>query len=162
MRKKILGLVMAALAIGTVGAYAQTESQCSSASCTSTEKQCKKEKKEKCHKKGPRQERVDPFTGIQLTQEQQQKLDNLKAERKAKKEAAKKEEKQAKAAEKKQFDAQVAEILTPEQYNQYKANCETIKAQKKEKKDKVGKAKRGGKGGHPDSRMEKPMAPTVK
>lgn len=145
MKKKILGLVMVSLVIGTFGAFAQNETKCNNTSCEQTEKKCHGDKKQKCHgdKKHDKKQSVNPFTGIQLNAEQEQKINDLKAERKANKEAQKKANKEARSAEKKDFDAKVAAILTPEQYSQYQANCEKIKSQKKDRKAKIGKMKKG-------------------
>lgn len=65
---------------------------------------------------------LDPFAGIELTAEQQKKLDNLKADRR--KEAAKLKEKTAeeKREIRAEFDKKIKGILTEEQYAKYKAN----------------------------------------
>lgn len=157
MRKNVLGLIMAALAISSFGAFAQNETANSSATCQQTTATCKntdgecaKNKKDgkKCKKDGKklkkdgkkgnaRMQRMNPFDGIQLTAEQQAKLDALKAERKASKEAAKKASKEARQAERKQFDEKVAKILTPEQYAQYEKNKKAQKVKKAGAKGKV-------------------------
>lgn len=140
MRKKVLGLVMAALAISTFGAFAQTETQQTKPSCEQTAT-CKKDKKE-CrkgegkHKKGPRMgsEKKNPFEGIQLTEQQTQQLEQLKAERKAQKESDEKNRKEAREQERKAYNEKIAKILTPEQYAQYEENCRKMKAAKADKK----------------------------
>lgn len=161
MKKKVLGFVMAALAISTIGAYAQTPAQ----ECTSTEqcqKTCNKDKKDKKDRKsGMRKgnpDRMNAFEGIELTADQQTKIQKLRAEQKANrmadKEAKKAAKKEAKEQSRKEYNEAVAKILTPEQYAQYQANCEKMKAQKKEKKDRkkegkgdrAAKAKKGDKG----------------
>lgn len=174
MRKKVLGLVMAALAIGTTGAFAQSENQQSKATCeqVSENGECKKGKKEctkdsgeckkakgdrhkgikgdkKFRKDGRKAEKRDgkanPFEGIELTAEQQQQLDALRAERKAQKDAVKEAGKEAKAQQQQQYDEKIAQILTPEQYNQYKANREGLKDRKKAMKAKTEKMREGKK-----------------
>lgn len=149
---------MAALTISTFGAFAQSEtSQANAAVCEQTSnecsadtKECKKDKKDKKHcKKGERKgeckgkkgQRQNPFQGIELTADQQQQIDALRAEMKAAKEAGKKADKEAKAEARKQYDEKIAQILTPEQFTQYKANCDKMKDRKKGVKERVGKAK---------------------
>lgn len=166
MRKKVLGLVMAALTISSIGAFAQNQTSDNKPACEQTSEchkgkkdgKCKKDGKKDGKKKGDRKhgDKVDglnPFEGIQLTSEQQQKVDALKAERKAKmkaekgkKEADKQAAKEARQQEKAQFDAQVAEILTPEQYTQYQSNCDSIKAKKQRMKAASKKYKKAHKG----------------
>ena len=145
MRKNVLGLVLAALAFSTFGAFAQTETsetkaRCEqvAADCKKGEKHCKKGDKD-CRKgkadgKKKRGMKGDAFAGITLIPEQQQKVDALRAERKAAKEKAKKERSEAKAQEKKEFNEKLATILTPEQYAQYQANCDSLKARKQQMK----------------------------
>lgn len=179
MKKKTLGLVMALLTIGSFSAFAQSETSnktnCTTEqSCTaSSEKECKKEGKKKCKenkkeckknkdckKKGERVKgegdqakkkmQKNPFNGIQLTPDQQQKIDNLRAERKSQKEANKEarknltpeERKAAKKQAREQFNAEVAKILTPDQFKQYEENC---KKAKEGKKNKVKHASKDGK-----------------
>lgn len=166
MRKKVLGLVMAAMAISTIGAFAQTEVQNTKAACEQTAANCNKDKGDcKKGKKGAKgdfkkgkKERVSPFAGIQLTETQQAQIDALKAERKADKEKAKKADKEARAEAKKQFDTKLAQILTPEQYAQYQSNCEAKKAAKKDKmQKKVKKMHKAGK----DIKGERTKSATV-
>lgn len=146
MRKKVLGLLMAAMAISTIGAFAQSENTTETTVCTAQKGECQKEGKgKKCHKKGDRKAKMNAFEGIELTQEQQQQIAQLKAECKAKKEADKAEKKKAKAEARAQFNEKVSQILTPEQYAQYKANCDSIKANKKSDK-KIKKKVMGKKG----------------
>ena len=142
MKKKVLGLLLGAMAISTFGAFAQTEQQPDNKKCEQTShKCCKANKDKKDLKKGDvrkdQKGAFNPFEGIVLTAEQQQKIDNLKAERKAQKEAAKKERKEANAKERKEFDKKVEEILTPEQYKQFQSNCEKFKGKNKDFKRKA-------------------------
>lgn len=152
MRKKVLGLVMAAIAVSTFGAFAQSQPSQSQVACEQVEGKCPKAKKDKKCKgdsdcKRGKKDRFNPFEGIELTAEQQQKIDQLRAERKANKENAKKAKKEARAQEKKQFDEKMAQILTPEQYAKYEANCKAAKPGKlgktKAKLDKSQKARKG-------------------
>ena len=154
MRKKVLGLVIAALSFSAFGTFAQSEVQTGKASCEQTsnckkgDKNCKKVKKDgknfKKEHKGhdSKMSRINPFDGIELTAEQKQQIEALKAERKAKmgkekdkREAQKKAAKEARAQEKMEFDKKVAQILTPEQYAQYQSNCQSIKTNKEISKD---------------------------
>lgn len=144
MKKKLLALVMGALVLGSVNVMAQSEPK-----AAKVEAQCTKAKEVKrdC-KKGERRD-LNPFTGIQLTQEQQAQLDNLRQQRKDQKEEAKKAEKEAKAKNREAFNAEVAKILTPDQFAQYKANCDSLKARKmdgKKFKAREHKGKHDGKG----------------
>lgn len=154
MRKNILGLVVAALAFSTFGAFAQQETtskegvkteQCckhkdgkkdGKKECKKDSKDCKKGKdgKRKFDGKRERPNRMNPFTGIGLTAEQQQKIDQLRAEQKAKSESRNKESKEARKKDREAFNASVEKILTPEQYAKYKANCDSIKAHKQKHK----------------------------
>lgn len=169
MRKKVLGLVMAALAISTFGAFAaqqteqpKTEQQ---APCCKEKKGDQKKGDKKGHKKGDKKghkmaqgPKLNPFTGIQLTPEQQQKIDQLKADRKAKREAGKKADKEVRKAEREKFNAEVAKILTPEQYKIYQANCDSLKAKKADFAKKKGERKDkkdGRKGGPKGPKAEK-------
>lgn len=143
MRKKVLGLVMAALAISTIGAFAQTENASSSnETCTEQTSECcnssKDKKKKGDKKKGDRKKgdkgeckkaKRDFFKGIELTEEQRQQIDALRKERQAKRDA----DKEAKEKEREEFNAEIERILTPEQYEIYKQNCENLKSKKHSK-----------------------------
>ena len=144
MRKKVLSLIVAAMTIGTLGAFAQSET--TNPTCEKATSECciqgnkefkgKHDGKRKFDKK---RKDFNPFEGIELTAEQQQQISALKEERKAQKEADKKAKKEACAQQKKQFDEKVASNLTPEQYAQYQANCEKRKDCKKSLKVKAKK-----------------------
>ena len=145
MKKTILALAFAVISLGTISAFAQTESSAPQ-QCEQTQKPCCKGEKGK-KKHGDRQQsRVSPFQGIELTAEQQQQIDKLRAERRAKADEAKKAKKEAKAQERSDFDNAVAQILTPEQYAQYKANCDSIKAKRGKAVGKAKAHKKGNKG----------------
>lgn len=146
MRKKVLGLVMAALTISTFGAFAQTEVQVESINLEQVSKDACKDKKDKkgkkdCKKGDRKGEKkkgkkgsFNAFRGIELTAEQQQQINQLKNERKAKVEAEKKASKEAKELAKKEFTASVEKILTPDQFKQYQANCDSLKLKKEARK----------------------------
>ena len=144
MRKKVLGLFMAALAVSSIGAFAQSESRQSG---EEVKKECCKEKKEKkeCHKlkkeckerKDFRKEaRVTPFKGIQLSAEQQAQIDQINAERKANQKKIKADKKDAFEKERQAYDEQIAKVLTPEQYKLYENNKANMRAHKQDKMKK--------------------------
>lgn len=156
MKKKVLALVVAVLALGSTSVFAQSQSQ----SCPPQQKECCKDKKDKKDRKDKKDKKGNkkhgnPFEGIQLTPEQQQQIDNLRAEQKAQKKAnreagkelSKEARKEAKTKARQEFDAKVQKILTPEQYAQFKKNCEAQKAKKemkkKDKKERAGKKDKG-------------------
>lgn len=140
MKKKVLGLVMAALAISSIGAFAQNDAQQNRAQ---TQKECCKEGKGKKGKKECKGDKSrkgaqsnKAFEGIQLTADQQQKIEELKANRKANIEKLKATQKNAYEQERKNFDNELAKVLTPEQYKQYESNKAAISARKQEKMKK--------------------------
>lgn len=113
----------------------QQQTCCNKEKCTGEVKKAKK------MQKGPK---VNPFEGLNLTSEQQSKIDKLKADRKDKRDKDKKAQADARKKEREQFNKDLASILTPEQMAQYKANCEKIAAQKKNKGDRKGHGNRPG------------------
>lgn len=158
MRKKVLGLMMAALAISTIGASAQTETTPVAPikkECCKEKKEYTKEKKELCPVKEGKKEiskdvkkhvvrdaakpRFNPFEGIELTPDQQQKLDKLKAERKSRNEANKKATQEQMKQEQEEYTNSVISILTPEQATIYKANIEKRKAKAHDRLKEKGK-----------------------
>lgn len=99
-----------------------------------------------------------PFDGLNLSPDQQKKLEKLRDKKKddRKKEKAerkkeKKERKDRRDDRRAEYDREIAKILTPEQYAAYKANCETIKTNKKIA------GKRSGKKVHKDGRRHDKM-----
>lgn len=136
MRKKVLALVMGALAISTIGAFAQTETT----TCAPQQKECCKNKegkeckRDKDGKRGEKKMRLNAFEGITLTAEQQQQIDALRKDQRAKREAEKQATKEAKQKSFKEFDEAVSKILTPEQYQQYQTNRESMKIKKEAKR----------------------------
>lgn len=146
MKKKILALVIGALAFSTIGAFAQSET--SQKTPVQKEAKCCKEKKDKDghhngkdRKKG-HGERINPFDGIQLSAEQQKKIEDLRAERRSQREADTTKAKEARKAQREEYNKKLTEILTPEQMAQYKTNCESIKARKHQKGSKERAEKR--------------------
>lgn len=118
MKKSILSIAVMAASLFSFNAIAQTPATCDAAKCPA--KECVKG--EKCDKPG-KPCKADPFAGITLTQDQQTKLDALKANCKANREQASKEradravkkDSLAKAG-KKEYLENVKAILTPDQY----------------------------------------------
>lgn len=153
MRKKVLALVMGALAISTIGAFAQNETNCTAPQ----QKECCKEKKD-CKKEGRKAEkrahkdRLNAFEGINLSAEQQQQIEALRSENKAQREAIKKATKETVQKQREDYMAGLEKILTPEQLAQYKANVSNMKADKR----KDFKKKAHKKGDFKGERGEKP------
>lgn len=142
MKKKILALTLAAFTFGIVAANAQNETTTDANGKAKTEC-CQKDGK-KCDKKGDKEARrearakLNPFNGIELTAEQKAQLKDLKEQQKAGKKKTKEARQEERAAKAAAYDAEVAKILTPEQYQTYQANREAMKEarQKKMKKAK--------------------------
>ena len=151
MKKKVLALVVCALGISTIGAFAQTES--AQKSEQKTEQCCKSKEGKKQHKgdfaKGDRKKgdrgKLNPFNGIQLTADQQQKISDLRAAQKTQREADKKMAKEARKQEREKFNAEVGKILTPEQMTIYNENCKALKAKMHQKEAKERKNRHQGK-----------------
>lgn len=120
--------------------------------------------------KSERRCRADRFLeGITLTPEQQAKFDTMKQKQRAefdkkqkerKEKQMKKAEKQRQKAEKQRaknekkmekrmekLDKEMKEILTPEQYSQYKQNVDKAKAERKNRNFYKGDKRKGGKYG---------------
>lgn len=130
MKKKILALAICAFGISTIGAFAQTEKSEGGKAKTEC---CKEHKGKKFAGKGDKRKghaKMNPFEGIQLTADQQQKISDLRAQQKSKREAEKTAAKESRKKAREEFNAQLANILTPEQMEVYKANCDTIRAKK--------------------------------
>ncbi|MDE6267292.1 MAG: hypothetical protein K2M07_08100 [Muribaculaceae bacterium] len=133
MKKSIVTLSMALVTLFGFSAFAQQQDQ-KQCDKVKTEKCCKGDKERKCESK-QQCAAFNPFEGIQLTQEQQTKLDalkqNCKMDRKQKSEVNKDDKanrpsreeliKQRKQA-KRDYLNQVKEILTPEQYVSFLEN----------------------------------------
>lgn len=132
MKKKILALTLAAFTFGFVAANAQSTNN---ATCDKAQTECcKKEAKE-----GKRADRTkyDPFAGIELTQEQKAKLSELRRQKKADKEKSENAKKEARAKQQEAYNAEIAKILTPEQYQTYESNQKAMKEARKQKMEKV-------------------------
>lgn len=147
MKKLFVSLMIAGATLLSATSYAQTTTQSNAPQSTCCGKECSKDKKEKkeCKKEGKKEVRkgeigrahrlsTDPFNGIELTADQQQRLQVLRQglgpvmpqsyEKSDKKQELSKEEKmklrQEKAEKKKDAKKNylngVKEILTPDQY----------------------------------------------
>lgn len=145
MKKKILALTLAAFTLGIVSANAQTQEN----GQTTAQEQVCKEKKECCKKikgeKGAKHAKKDfkrgdrpkmnPFFGIELTEQQEAQVKQLREQQKAQREQNKNLAKEEKAKQREAFDAEMAKILTPQQFEVYQSNRQKLK----EAKAKVGK-----------------------
>lgn len=150
MKKKLIALSFLSLfGLATFTANAQT------AEPKALQEQgcCKKDKKDKKDCADKKVKCVDkkkclknnPFEGINLTEDQKQKIEQLKADRKQQKEQDKKAAADKKQKDRDQFNAKLATILTADQMAQYNANCEKMKAHKKDRKGPKGEKKNGHK-----------------
>lgn len=133
MKKKILGIAAAIMALVAINASAQTSDNNTANNCTNGQAKCKKT--EKCdNQKG---KCVNPFDGLNLTDAQKQSLKDIKKPSckkdssctKAKKECTKADKKEMKAERaqrmetaRKEYLSQIQQILTPEQYQQFLEN----------------------------------------
>lgn len=134
MKKKVLSLAVLMASVFTFGSFAQTKSDNKDAACTKTECPAKAKGDKAAN-------RPNPFEGINLTADQQTRLqairEKAKAERTeqmAQKKAAKAEKKQADATardarraemtkKRQDYLVQIKEVLTPEQYVVFLENC---------------------------------------
>lgn len=153
--KKIL-LAVFVLAATTCSAFAQTPANANNTQRTPTAT---------CERKGPMPECCNPFEGLNITADQQAKLDALKAECKARFEKSKADRQKEKAnkkadkmkakaearakmkAEREQMLAKIKGILTPEQYVQFLENNFVNGASKGPRMDKDFKGPRGDRKG---------------
>ncbi|MDE6276740.1 MAG: hypothetical protein K2M06_01380 [Muribaculaceae bacterium] len=161
MNKKIFAIAMMALVtIGGSSAFAARQDkkqECSAADCA--KKECiadsAKCDKQKCHKKGPKTELYNPFEGLNLSADQQAKLDkvreDIRKEQQAARQQAQADRQKARSEAKTKADqgrrdylAKVKEILSPEQYVQFLEN-EYVNAKRQfgSRMDAHGKAFRG-------------------
>lgn len=147
MNKKTIVAVLGLCALVATPAFAQQP-----AGCDGPAKECRvKDKDGKRRADAP-----NPFEGLNLSADQQTKLDALKKECRANREAQAKQRKEAKAARKEgackaraEQLAKIKEILTPEQYVKFLENS-FLKADRKfdKKFDKQGR--KGDRGPRPD------------
>lgn len=174
-RTKIMSIAMAIL-ISAAGFSASTQNNCKKRSHAKARKECVSaaaDRKDACiaaearcdvrNGKSERRCRADRFLeGITLTPEQQAKFDAMKQKQRAEFDKKQKErrEKQMKKAEKQRaknekkmekrmekLDKEMKEILTPEQYSQYKQNVDKAKAERKNRNFDKGDKRKGGKYG---------------
>ena len=159
MKKKILALTLAAFTFGFVAANAQTQNEtqkpCHEQVCKD-KKECCKDKKDGFKKRGHKGEamerqgnraKLNPMSGIELTEQQKTQIANLREQQKADRKKDKEVAKENKAKMQEAYNAELAKILTPEQYKQYTANVENMKQMKEKKMEKVRQkmeAKRNG------------------
>ncbi|MCM1319872.1 MAG: hypothetical protein NC217_05775 [Muribaculaceae bacterium] len=164
MIKKIFAVAVIALSSISISAMAQDRpGNCKGPKC---------DKQEQCsrpapgNKKSGKKDRLNPFQGIELTAEQQAKLDNLK-----KKDAEQRDKNKEKVAKERKermekHDKEIKNILTPAQYQQYEANKQAMKdvrkAQKDGKKDMRAKGHKGHKGPKGGPRHNGKPAPDCK
>ncbi|MDE6081050.1 MAG: hypothetical protein K2F70_02110, partial [Muribaculaceae bacterium] len=134
MKKTLVTLSLAVVTLFGFNAFAQQQDQ-QQCKKDKTEKCCRGQKTEKCSK-GDRRGEFNPFEGIQLSTEQQSKLEAMKqefkVERQKMKEEFKKDENKVRPDRKEIFQKRreaarerlnkVKHILTPEQYENYLEN----------------------------------------
>lgn len=142
MIKKIFAIAIIAMGIGTSATFAQTTNttkplvEAKGIKLNPTQDAVRQDFNGVCDK-SPSEIRV--FKGISLTSEQKEKL------RKLDDKSAKNRDKQKDKARKERTkmmqerDKQIKKILTPEQYEQYKANQKAFKGERKSKVKKYGK-----------------------
>lgn len=156
MKKQIISLAIAAFALTSFTSVAQNPASAATKNCTN--KECAATKGNKDSKRPA----YNPFEGLNLSADQQAKLDALQAEQKAardakrtadktKKQEARNAQKEAKKAERKAQLDKIKAILTPEQYvtfleNQYLTGHGASKAAKPGKQGKQGKQRAGKQG----------------
>lgn len=120
MKKKILSFVTASMLLSPIVSFASTDE-------TSVTKNCANELVGKREMKQPKAYRINPFEGLNLTDNQKEKLNKLREERKAERSQKSQQRKSDKLradstsraqqiAEKRDYLNQVKSILTPEQY----------------------------------------------
>ena len=164
MKKTVFSFIVAFAAISAAGAYAQNQA---SGQNNKQQSECCQNKGSK--KKADRPERFNPFDGVQLTEDQQQRLQSLRQglgpqmppkeklsdEQKknltdAQKKQMKEERKAKKTQAKKDYLNGVKEILTPEQYVVFLENVYLYSPDQQKsgapKHDKGGKGQKGHKG----------------
>lgn len=120
MKKKFLSFAIASMLLSPMISFASNDK----VSETSNEK---KERLVKDERKQPKGDRINPFEGLSLTDNQKEKLNKLREERKAERSQKSQQRKSDKLradstfraqqiAEKRDYLNQVKSILTPEQY----------------------------------------------
>ena len=162
--KKVIVSMMLAVALFGGTAFAQNQAQGNTGATQQQTEQTQKGKKE--GKKKMNRPAFNPFDGVQLTQDQQQRLQVLRQglgpvvldkEQQAKikenpnltpeqKKQLKEERKANKLQAKKNYLNGVKEILTPDQYVIFLENCYIYTPQQSDKATKMGKAKKSNKG----------------
>lgn len=178
MKKIVTSAILAIALMAGTSAYAQTDGSTGATSQKGQQECCQTENGKKAEKKGKKGGKKDgklnkgnkpkfnPFEGVQLTQDQQQRLQVLRqglgpveltTEQQAKikenpnltpeqKQQLKAEKKAKKMEAKKNYLNGVKEILTPDQYVIFLENCYLFAPQKQDKAQKHDKMFKGPKG----------------
>lgn len=159
MKKKFLGLAIAALALTSFTGFAQKPAACDS-TCQSG-KMCRQDKDMKGKKD---KKAINPFEGITLTDAQKTQLEAVKAKR-AEKAKARKADKQRmdsaqrveRRAAKKEYFEEVKAILTPDQYVVFLENQVFTQGGDRGKSfDRPGKKDGKDRGVRPDKKGNRP------
>lgn len=134
MNKKIFAIAMVALAtVGGSSAFAARQDKKQDCTPDCPQKECTLDAK-KCDKKDCKAQRPSPFDGLNLTADQQTKLDQLRDDARKEQQAIRQQAQadRQKAREdgkafaekaRKDYLAKVKEILSPEQYVQFLENA---------------------------------------
>lgn len=148
MRKTVLSIAIAAMALTSFGTMAQTPSTpttpqatcCQQSDCN---QQCPGEARGKKGTKGEiRMHKADPFAGINLTDAQKAKLQQLQEQRKTERDSQRaaarngqnKGERPDRNAARKKYIEDVKSVLTPEQYVVFLENMATTVPAKPEQR----------------------------
>lgn len=117
MKKQLLTTVIAMALTGGFIASAQTDGNrlCQTPACDKAENKC-------CKNNGNRMKAFNPFEGIQLTSEQQAKIDKLKKPSRDKNVKQAPEMRVNREKARKDYINSVKEVLTPEQYTVFLEN----------------------------------------
>lgn len=101
-----------------------------------------------CHKGDGKMKKCkkNPFAGIELTADQQAKLDQLRDKGREAEMKVKQDAREKKAKMREDFDNEVKKILTPEQWTKFESNKAEMQKSKKDSSNKHdGKGKKGSK-----------------
>lgn len=140
MNKIILSLAILASSAFSFSAYADN----AAGAPEKAKQECNA--KAKCEK--GRKDRKSPFDGLNLSADQQSKIKELRQQCKTRKT----EVRQMKAQARKEYQTQLQQILTPEQYAQYEQNMKAARHDKKYGDRRGhGKKMKGGPKGRRDS-----------
>lgn len=177
MKKKVLSLAVLMASVFTFGTMAQTTATvsdnnktCTEASCPKADKAVKGQKGQKGNK-DMKPNRPNPFEGINLTADQQTRLQAIRDNAKQQREAAKADQSKVEkgkldkdradrradfANKRKDYLGKVKEVLTPDQYVVFLENCYVQQMPMKQGHMARGKmAKHDGKKGFKASKGQK-------